>query len=55
MKLNGAYDPDIYARRMYYEIDQAWRPSSELREGLAYAVKAKFGEKMIERFLDVAY
>jgi hypothetical protein len=32
-----------------------WRPSSELREGLAHAGKAKFGGEVIEKFLDVTY
>jgi hypothetical protein len=46
---------DLRVRRVYYEVGAVWRPDDETMQGLRDAGSEKFGEEVIERFLESQY
>lgn len=48
-------DDDLRVRRVYYEVGAVWRPDDEIMQGLRGAGREKFGEEVVERFLDSQY
>jgi hypothetical protein len=46
---------DLRVRRVYYEVGALWRPDDETMQGLRGVGSEKFGEEVIERFLESQY
>lgn len=43
---------DARVRRLYYTVGEVWRPNDVIVEGLRSAGREKYGEEIIERFLE---
>ncbi|CAO2650793.1 Nn.00g020850.m01.CDS01 [Neocucurbitaria sp. VM-36] len=48
-------DDDLLVRRVYYEVGAVWKPDDEIMQGLRGVGREKFGEEVIERYLDSQY